>query len=469
LAAVAPYQNLPSLDVITASLVARQSRSDDGSMSVPDQIDKMRAYCEANGYAVGPVYEERDVSGRRPLEKRPGLRQAVADVEQGRSQVVVTAYFDRLVRSVIVRSEVVNRVEKHGGVVMTVDMGRTSNATAGDKLNGTLLAAIAEYVADQAGEKTHVTKQRNIDKGIPPFPKVTPAYQRREDGTLEQHELNAPLVREAIEMRLADRPASYTALSRFLSGRLVDGEGEPLTITPGGVEQMFRSKLMIGELHFGNFTPNLHAIDEPIMSHSEYRRLESKRATRGRYAKSERLLARLSVLVCETCGSRLTVDTARRGSGRKAYTYYRCGNRLCTAHALISAEVAEAVVWEAAQEFAAELKGSASMAEDVEAARLKREAAETALADAIRTLAGLGGEAATKETLDELQAQRDAAVTEHERLKMLVTPDVTLHAGGIVSFEGKRDLIRSVVARAVVKPGRGDGRIDVQGRGTTVG
>jgi DNA invertase Pin-like site-specific DNA recombinase len=443
-------------------------------MSVPDQVDKMRAYCEANGYAVGSVYEERDVSGRRPLEKRPGLRQAVADVESGRSQVIVTAYFDRLVRSVVVRSEVVNRVEKTGGAVMTVDMGRTSNATAGEKLSGTLLAAIAEYVADQAGEKTHVTKQRNIDKGIPPFPKVTPAYQRREDGTLEQHELNAPHVREAIEMRLADRPASYTALARFLSDRLVevdeDGNTTPLTITPGGVEQMFRSKLMVGELHFGTFTPNLRAIEKPIMSHSEYRRLESKRATRGRYAKSERLLARQGVLVCETCDARMTVDTAYRGRGdnRKPYTYYRCGNRLCSAPALVNADVAETYVWEKAKGFAADLEGSATMAEDVEAARVRRAAAEEALANAIRTLAGVAGEPATKEVLDELQAARDEAVDEHERLTALTTPDVTLRAGGDVSFEGKRDLIRAVVARAVVSPGRGADRIDVQGRGTTL-
>src|SRR3954447_4271570 len=200
-------KQLDSSDSITASLVGRQSRGD--GVSIEDQIVAMRAWCERQSppVKVGAVYEEQDVSGRKPLAKRTGLKRAVEDVERGVSQMVLCAYFDRFARSVSTRAEVLTRVEAMGGVVMTLDMGRTSNATPVSKFSGVVLAAAAELMAEQAGEKTAVTKQRNIDNGIPPFPRITPAYERIESGKhkgrLRPHKTNAPLVRKACQMRAA--------------------------------------------------------------------------------------------------------------------------------------------------------------------------------------------------------------------------------------------------------------------------
>jgi DNA invertase Pin-like site-specific DNA recombinase len=454
---------LSLVPLTTAVLVPRQSRGDDGSKSIEDQVEAMTLYCERQGWAVGETYPERDVSGRRPLDKRPGLKRAVEAVESGRAQVLLTCYFDRLARSVATRAEAVKRVEKVGGSVVALDVGRTSDATAAEKLSGTLLAAIAEFYADQIGEKMKAPIQRNIDLGIAPFPNVTPAYRKREDGTLELDPERAPLIREAVAMRLAPRPASYTTIARFLTERGVK-------ITPGGVEGLFASKLLVGEIHFGSFRPNLRAIEKPLLDAVTFRRLNEAKARRGRYAKSERLLARLDVLICRSCGARLSVDTAKRGPKAKEYSYYRCGNRLCVAPAVVSAEVAEEFIRDEAIRLSGEVKGRASLAAEVEAARLAKVAAEEKLAGAIRTLAGLASETATREVLDELQATRDRAAAEHDRLAALTTPDrtvATVADWDRLTLDERRDVIRAVIERAVVTPGRGAGRIAVEGR--TVG
>ena len=57
------------------------------------------------------TFNEPDVSGGAPLDKRPGLSRAVALIEQGKADVIVVAYFDRLFRSVSVQHEVAERVE----------------------------------------------------------------------------------------------------------------------------------------------------------------------------------------------------------------------------------------------------------------------------------------------------------------------------------------------------------------------
>lgn len=445
-----------ALDLITASIVVRQSRSDDGSMSIPDQIDAAKAWCQNQTppIVVGAVYEEPDVSGRRPLAKRKGLKRAVEDVESGASQMILTVYFDRFARSVTTRAEVLERVEAVGGVVYTLDMGRTSNATPVSKFTGTVFAAAAELIAEQSGEKTIVSKQRNIDNGVPPFPRITCAYVKRDDGTLEPHPTNGPLIAEACRMRADGK--SYSTIRRYLADN-------GLTISMRGLQSTLSSKLLIGEIHFGNFTPNLHAIDEPIIDQATFRRIQGARATKGRYSKSERLLARQGILVCGTCGARLVVHSSRSRNDKRYY-YYACSMR-CEKPASVGAGEAEQVVSDAAIKRSREIVGHASDRDDLEAARLALEAADRKLSDTIKALVGIDSPQAVRETLDVLQADRDEAAKRHARLASLSSPDRnvrTVEDWNLLTLDERRDVIVATIARAVVAPGRGPGRIVVE-------
>jgi site-specific DNA recombinase len=447
-----------SLEGLRVIGLARQSRTRDDSASVAEQIEQLQDECERQGATLVEVYTEEDVSGQRPLDRRHGLKQAVADIEDRRGDVLVVAYFDRLVRSLKTQAEVVERVEAAKGRVVTLDVGEISNGTAAQWLSGTMLGMVSEYYARSVGERVAESKQENIDKGVPPFPRITPAYQRRADGTLELHPVNAPILREAVQLRLAGM--SYTKLARWLADR-------GIKITPSAIEGLFSSRLLIGEIHFGNFTPNLHAIEEPLLDPVTFRRLQKMRATKGRYGKSERLLARLGVLHCATCGARMIASTTRGNKGTKSYDYYRCGDRLCPGQASVSCDLAEQIIRDEAVKLSADRVGRASAVVELEQARLALVAADERLGNAIRTLAGLAGETATKETLDELQAERDAAAEHHARLASIVTPDRTVSTAADwnrLSFDGKRDVIRAVIARAIVTPGRGSGRVAIESR-----
>jgi len=427
---------------VYASLVARQSKTRDGSMSVEDQLAKMRDYCERNDITIAAEYTEPDTSGRKPLDKRKGLKRAVEDVESKRSSIILTAYFDRFVRSVSTRAEVVQRVERAEGQVICLDTGRTTNATAADKLSGTLLAAIAEFYADQVGEKLAVSTQRNIDNGVAPFPHVTIAYE--------------PIVREAIAMRL--RGASFTKLLRYF-------DELEIKMSQSTVTKLFKSTLLIGEIHFGSFTPNLNAIDEPICDRATFAKLQRTFVSRGRNAKSERLLARLGVLRCETCDSRLTVSTTTRkrvDGTRVPYFYYRCTNVLCERPAMIACSDAEDFVRDETIRLAEGIVGEAHADIDVEAARVASEDAQTTLDDAVRSLLGIDSPA-TREVLDELQLARDVAAAEHDRLSRLAAPTirVTAHDWPMMLLDERRDLISALVDRVVVTPGKGPGRLRV--------
>lgn len=448
-----------NLDQLTAVGVARQSSGDDGSKSIEDQIAALERAAEAQGFTLANVYSEQDVSGRRSLDKRPGLRRAVDDVEAGRAQIVMTAYFDRLVRSTKTQAEVVERIEAAGGRVITLDMGDISHATAASWTSAQMLGVMAESYARSVGERTAASKARNVAKGVPPFPKITAAYERIESGDdkgrLRQHPVNGPIVREACELRA--KGMSYSKLQRFLAEH-------DIVMTVSGVEGMLASPLLYGEIRFGDLV-NPRGIADPVIDRALYRRMHKAKATRGRYAKSERLLARQGVLVCE-CDARMTVSSTSPKSA-KTYSYYVCGDRTCTHRAIIAAEAVESAVRDEAIRLSRNVEGRASAERQLEEARVEYERANEAYQRAIRTLMGRDDEPAAKEVLDELQTDRDNAQARHEHLDARTTPTLTVRTERDwtrLTLDEQRGVVRSVLARVVVKQGRGDGRISFEAR-----
>src|SRR6185295_9457992 len=85
-------------------------RSGESFVSPDDQAKRIKAACRRDGLRLVDVVREMDVSGGTPLERRPGLRRAVELVEAGKVDTIVVAYMDRLVRSVAVQLEVLERV-----------------------------------------------------------------------------------------------------------------------------------------------------------------------------------------------------------------------------------------------------------------------------------------------------------------------------------------------------------------------
>ena len=228
-----------------------------------------------------------------------------------------------------------------------------------------------------------------------------------------------------------------------------------------GVQSLFGSRLLLGELRFGTML-NEDAF-APVIDAETWQRLQRVAVPRGRRAKSERLLARLGVLRCGTCDSRMVV-----GSSQAQYSLYRCppvGD--CPQRVTISAQVAERVVVEAVKDQVAGIKGRASVESGVGDAAEELVRCQEALDKGIRTLAGLEDEEAARERLQGLRAARDQARERHDELLAASAPAITVSAGDweVLTLDERRALIRAVVERVVVSPGRGSDRIAVEFRG----
>lgn len=437
--------------------IVRVSRTKgEGIVSPSEQRERIEAACERDGLELLEVIEELDVSGGTPLEKRRGLSQAVSKVEAGEADTIVVAYFDRLVRSLAVQAEIVSRVEAAGGGILAVDVGQVTNGSSAQWLSGNVLGLVAEYQRRTTAERTEEAKRRAIARGVPTFDRIPPGYRRRDDRTLERDPETASIVQEAFRLR-----AQGAAIKDVQSFLRENGIERGFT----GTQTMLASRIYLGELHFGALE-NLHA-HEPLIDPALFRRVQELVVPTGRKPKSERLLARQGILRCGTCGSRMVVGQTRNSQGR-LYANYRCRpNGDCPKRTIISATIVEQAVLEVVQGLLSGVHGSASLDDGIAAAERDLAAAEQELDAAVQAFSGLEDVQATRERLLQLRDARDAAQSRLDDLQAATVPSVTVRAGDwdLLTLEERRALVRAVIERVTVAPGRGPDRITIEPRG----
>ena len=248
------------------------------------------------------------MSGKLPLSRRPGLLRAIEMVEAGEADHIVVACFDRLVRSLKVQLEVIERVEQAGGEIYAIDHGRLTNGTAAMRMSNNMMGAAFQYYAEVTGEKVAAAQERVVARGVLPNSRISPGYVRGEDGVLVVERPKARIVVQAFKRR--DRGASLVEIQALLAENGIER-------SISGVASMLRSRMYLGEIHFGELH-NTRAHEPIIKDRALFERVQRRTVSRGRQAKSERLLARLGVLRCGTCASRMVINSY---SGN-----YRCGD-----------------------------------------------------------------------------------------------------------------------------------------------
>jgi len=426
-------------------------REGDSFASPPVQRERITAECDRRGLTLTTIRDEVDISGGADLDKRPGLGPAVEAIEAGQADVLVAAYFDRFFRDLTVQSQVIKRIEAAGGQVLAVDFGRVSHGSAAEWLSSSQMGLMSEYYRRAAAERTGEAIQRAINRGVPPWPRITPGYRKGSDGTYSPCPVMASVVRELFEMR------ANGATVREVRAYLLRHDHK---ISYAGTVRLLQSPVVLGEIHFGKFTPNL-AAHEPIVDRGTWEAVQRARVPSGRNTKSPRLLARLGVLLCGTCDSRLVANTVIGASG-KTYEIYRCQNTDCQRRVTIAAHAAETAVVEAAKRELSDLKGRASAAARARELVAERDRAQAELDSAIRVLAVVGDEPAAVERLDGLRAARDRAQAEVDDVGDAAEIVVSVDDWDSLSFDEHRALVRSAIRRAVVLPGRGADRVRVE-------
>jgi hypothetical protein len=271
-------------------------------------------------------------------------------VEAGEADVIVAAYFDRLVRSLKTQTELLERVEAAGGKVRAVDAGDISAGTSGEWLDSTMRGMMAEYQRRQVIERVRPAMERMIARGVSAGASVPAGYlrPRAEDGSPLPFVIDAetaPVIRQVFEARAAG--ASYPQLCRMLeSAGIVTGRGN-VVWKRQTLHKLIANDAYMGIVRFGRQFVKQDAhpaiVDLPTWQAAQ-RPAVALRPTRA--PSDEFLLS--GIVRCAACGYLLegSRDSAKHGKRRR----YRCRGRhsagVCEARVWVSAEPLERTVSE---------------------------------------------------------------------------------------------------------------------------
>jgi site-specific DNA recombinase len=441
-----------AIGIIRVSRVKGRKGAD--FQSPDEQRERIESECQRNGLPLLRTTDEMDVSGATPLKRRTGLREAVEAVEAGEAEVIVAGYFDRFFRDLQVQREVVQRVRQAGGYVLAVGFGEVKEDTASEWLSSTMHGMMSEYLRRQAKERIAEAQRRAVARGVLPYPNTTPGYltvrdDRGKNPVLKPHPVQAPIVAEAFRMR--DTGSTIKQVRAYLRGHGIER-------TYHGVQSLLRSRVVLGEIHFGELV-NLHA-HPPIVDVETWQRVQRRLVTRGRKAKSDHLLARVRVLRCGTCGGLLNV-----ANSSSRYPVYRCSPLSdCENRAAISTHIADRVITEAVRARLADVTGRASAASNAQDAELRLEQSQEAFDAAIRAFDGFD-EPSARDRLLQLREVRDEAQARVDKLGGAPVT-ITVNAAtdwDLLTLDERRGLIRATVERATVaRGGRGADRITLK-------
>ena len=282
--------------------------------SIPEQIYRMKKYCESKDWMVYKIYTDSVQSGA--TLDRPGLQEMIKDCENGKIDMVLVYKLDRLSRSQKDTMFLIEDVfEKH-------DVGFTSmtenfdTSTPHGKFIVGILSVFAQLERSKITERTMLGKDALAQEGKWHGGKWVPiGYDY--DGLLEVNEYEAMQIAEIADLFLKGTPVRTIERIMAQKGyKHKHGEWNAKTI-----RRVLQNPVNIGKIkHRDKWYDGIH---DPILSETTFNQIqklmEERRKEYGAAKPHKTLLGGL--LYCKQCGARY----ARQNMNN--LFYYTCYSR----------------------------------------------------------------------------------------------------------------------------------------------
>lgn len=454
--------------VQNAVLYVRISELTDASTSPERQLQDARDYAARNGLDVVAELEDLDVSGRRGIEQRPGLTEALELIEDGRAAFLIVARLDRLARSIITFHEAVQRIEQAGGAFVSVAEGLDFSTPAG-RMVASVLASFAQYESELIGQRVASARRhlREVGKwpgGRRPFGWLPEPHESGSGFVLKLHPTEAPVLREMAQKVLSGIPLHRIARDLNEAGvKTVLGKDWS---SGHSVRQALTKDAIVGR--YGA---------EPLLSVQDYHRvqtfLQDRPEPASRREDLDDVLLPPELISCGRCGAPMKRGT--HGKDGRAWTVYRCSSRRAPGSAapcflLVSAarvdEVVEERILETLGRFPVSVMAEPELIDPAADERAELEAAIRLLEEDryIRGLyAGADGDRRFLELYAALEARIDDLpkpfLTESNE-EPIPTGELAIEVWQNSDIEDRRAWVEAVVLDVVIAPGKPGKRFD---------
>lgn len=431
------------------------------SISLEVQESVCRQYAERQGHTVVGVFKDPGISGR--TFKRPGVRDAMQAIEDGKAEVIILWRWSRLSRNRLDWAVAVDKVESLGGSIESATEP-VDTATASGRFARGVLAEMAAFESEKIGETWKETHTRRVQNGLPHHgrPRLGYTYSKDTGYTVD------PVAGSVLRDMYLDYIAG-TGMRELTERSIAHGGPSDTSSVRRYLDSGFGAGKVVyrKELH-----PGAH---EGVITDLEFKAYQRARKARSNGQRGERSPhAYTGLVVCE-CGARMAGNTTS-AKGRPLHRYLcQAYNRLAKGdghtNSVIASRLDSAVL-----DFLSGIASEVNALTVGHRAGVKRRTADprpklregiskaSARLDAL-TLKYVDGEV-DKETYDRLTSRlKDEKADLEERLDALdaqvQAPPVRLAADLLrewdrMPVEFKRQILRAIIAR--IEVGRGGNR-----------
>lgn len=135
-------------------------------LSLDAQRDRLNMYANEHGLLITEWYVDAGVSGRKLIKRRPQLQRLLKDAQEGKFERIIFIKLDRYFRSVAEYHECQKILDSHN-VTWTATEERYDLTTASGRYWINQKLAMAEYEADNTGERIRLVNEYKIKTGQP--------------------------------------------------------------------------------------------------------------------------------------------------------------------------------------------------------------------------------------------------------------------------------------------------------------
>ena len=345
---------------VRCAIYTRKS-SEEGLEMAFNSLDAQRESCEAyiasqrqeGWFLVPDHYDDGGISGGT-LE-RPGLQRLLRDVEDGCVDVVVVYKIDRLSRSLVDFTKLVEVFDRHEVTFVSITQAFNTTSSMG-RLTLNILLSFAQFEREVIGERIRDKFAASRKKGLwmggtPPLGydvKNRKLIVNKGEAALLRHIFDRFVRLGSATTLVAELKADGYRTKTWTTQKGRIREGRP--IDKGFLYKLFRNRIYLGEaVHKGESFPGEHsAIIDQAQWDKVHAILAENPKARANRTRATTPMPLKGLIRCGHCDAAMTPSHTRRKG--KLYRYYLClsatknGHRTCPVRSIAAGEAEGAII-----------------------------------------------------------------------------------------------------------------------------
>ncbi len=286
--------------------------------SLPEQKERLEAYCKFNGYKILKYYTDAGISAKTG-NHRPEYDRMLEDGKQGKINMIIALKLDRITRSTRDWETLMDYLGKYNINIAFVN-DDINTTTANGKMVSRIMMSVSQNEIERTSERTIIGLEGAIKQGH--IPARAPLGYKHIDKKLVPDPLTKDIVIRIYNLYFEG--LTYNTIAKLFNKELVCGK---TNWKDTSILKIITNVIYKGDYIQGKTTRNpryFEDVVEPIVSKELWESCQvQKKKNQRNYMRSQTYIF-LQKLKCPKCGRILAGGASHKIKADKWYYYYRC-------------------------------------------------------------------------------------------------------------------------------------------------